>query len=99
MTPFDEAEALARILTVIKNYRQQKQDPLNPMDDDLITAYLVKHLLTPDLQLWLRLEAQDNLAKLLDSATIDPDVKQLVSEFKRVAHGLVESWHQSHSLN
>ncbi|GAB3791024.1 hypothetical protein GCM10028818_61800 [Spirosoma horti] len=99
MTPFEEFEALGRIFKIIKGYRQQQADNLDPINGALVKEYMVKHLLSQDLQLWLRLERQDSLADFLHGANLDWSLKHLLCQFKRVAHGLSESWQQSHSLN
>ncbi len=99
MTPFEEFEALDRIFNVIQNYRQQREDQLHPMTNKLVKAYFVNHLVGQDLQLWLRLEAQDNLSEFIHNEKTNGDFKQLLSQFKRAAHGLSKSWHQTHRLN
>jgi hypothetical protein len=95
MTPFEEFEALNRIFKVIKNYRLRTEDDPDLMKNDLVNAYLVNHLLSQDLQLWLRLEAQASLFEV----NTNWDFEQLLRQFKRASHGLSESWRQSHSLN
>ena len=99
MTPFEEFEALDRILNVIRNYHQQSEYSLDPLDEGLVKDYMVKHLLNQDLQLWLRLEFQDSLAEFLRGEKTNWSFKHLLCQFKRAAYGLSESWHQSHSLN
>lgn len=99
MTPFEEFEALDRIFQVIKGYRQQQEANLDPLNRALVKDYMVKHLLSQDLQLWLRLERQDSLADFLRGANLNWSLEHLLCQFKRAAHGLSEAWQQSHSLN
>lgn len=99
MTPFEEFEALDRIFTVISNYRKQQEACFHPMSNELIEAYLAQHLVRQDLQLWLRLMAQDSLSEFLQNQKTNGEFKALLSQFKQAAHGLSKSWYQSHTLN
>ncbi|QHV97776.1 hypothetical protein [Spirosoma endbachense] len=99
MTPFEEFEALDRIFNVIRKYWKQREDQFHPRSQKRLEAYFAQHLVRQDLQLWLRLEAQDSLSEFLQNQKTNGEFKSLLNQFKQAAHGLSKSWHQSHNLN
>lgn len=99
MTPFEEFEAVDRIFNVIKAYRQQQGDNLDPLNREQVKDFMAKHLLSQDLQLWLRLERQDSLVEFLRGASLNGSLLHPLWQFKRAARSLYKAWQQSHSLN
>lgn len=100
MTPSEEFEALDRIFKLIKTYQPEMKGYLDSANNDFVTRYLVKHLSAEDMQLWFRLEAREVLStSSLNDWLTNRLFKQLLGQYKRASHELIQSWHQSHCLN